>query len=94
MVDVPDASEAAKAQNNVYYWSDGKQMVATGGETTGRSSTIDQIPEAMQNAVISAENKTFYDGLGRRPDGHRAAPCSTWPRAARPRVARPSPSST
>ena len=27
--------------------------------STGRSSRIEQIPKAMQNAVISAENKTF-----------------------------------
>jgi len=32
MVGVPNEADAAKAQNNVFYWSNGKQMVATGGE--------------------------------------------------------------
>ena len=44
-------------------------MVATGGETNRQIVDLAQIPEAMQYAVISAENKTFYDDTGIDPMG-------------------------
>ncbi|MEV8565739.1 transglycosylase domain-containing protein [Streptomyces sp. NPDC051322] len=69
MVGVPDASKTSKAQNNVYYWADGSQMVATGGEINRQIVPLDQIPKAMQNAVVSAENKTFYQDSGIDPMG-------------------------
>ncbi|MEV6614600.1 transglycosylase domain-containing protein [Streptomyces sp. NPDC051051] len=69
MVAVPKVDETATAQNNVYYWSDGSQMVATGGETNRQIIDLSQIPEAMRWAVISQENKTFYDDSGIDPKG-------------------------
>jgi membrane peptidoglycan carboxypeptidase len=69
MVEVPDPNKTAKAQNNVYYWADGRQMAATGGEINRQIVGIEQIPEAMQNAVISAENKTFKTDSGIDPMG-------------------------
>ncbi|GHB25097.1 penicillin-binding protein [Streptomyces viridiviolaceus] len=69
MVGVPVVAETAKAQNNVYYWSDGSQMVATGGERNRQIINLSQIPKAMQNAVISQENKTFYEDSGIDPKG-------------------------
>jgi membrane peptidoglycan carboxypeptidase len=64
MVGVPNENTAAQSQNNVYYWADGKQMVATGTGVNRQNVNIAQIPEAMQNAVISAENKSFYTDPG------------------------------
>ncbi|MEU2420399.1 transglycosylase domain-containing protein [Streptomyces sp. NPDC007851] len=69
MVGVPDENTAAKSQNNVYYWANGQQMVATGTGANRQNVTIDQIPKAMQNAVISAENKSFYTDSGVDPMG-------------------------
>ncbi|CAL9512078.1 Biosynthetic peptidoglycan transglycosylase [Streptomyces sp. enrichment culture] len=70
MVSVPDEGHAAAlSQNNVYYWADGTQMVATGSGQNRQNVTIDRIPEAMQWAVISAENKTFYEDSGVDPRG-------------------------
>ncbi|MFD3438966.1 transglycosylase domain-containing protein [Streptomyces sp. NPDC058685] len=69
LVEVPDPTTAAEAQNNVYYWADGTQMAATGGEINRQIIGIDQIPQAMQNAVISAENKTFRTDAGVDPMG-------------------------
>ncbi|MEU4267844.1 transglycosylase domain-containing protein [Streptomyces sp. NPDC026092] len=66
---IPKVDEAATAQNNVYLWSDGSQMAATGGEVNRQIVGIGEIPEAMQNAVISAENKTFYADKGIDPMG-------------------------
>ncbi|MFH8976517.1 transglycosylase domain-containing protein [Streptomyces sp. NPDC017890] len=69
MVGVPNIDETATAQNNVYYWADGSQMVATGGERNRQSVDLAQIPKAMRNAVISQENKTFYSDSGIDPKG-------------------------
>jgi membrane peptidoglycan carboxypeptidase len=69
MVSVPDIAKTATAQNNVYYWSDGTQMVATGGETNRQIVNFSQIPKEMRWAVISQENKTFYDDNGIDPKG-------------------------
>ncbi|MFE0511010.1 transglycosylase domain-containing protein [Streptomyces sp. NPDC058964] len=69
MVSIPNENDAAKSQNNVYYWADNTQMVATGTGINRQNVTIDQIPEAMQWAVISAENKSFYQDSGVDPMG-------------------------
>ncbi|WP_405686236.1 transglycosylase domain-containing protein [Streptomyces sp. NBC_00057] len=69
MVDTPKVKDTAEAQNNVYFWDDGKQMVATGGEVNRQIIGYEQIPEAMRNAVISAENKSFEHDMGIDPMG-------------------------
>ncbi|KUH37100.1 MULTISPECIES: transglycosylase domain-containing protein [Streptomyces] len=69
MVELPDPDKAATAQNNVYYWSDGSQMAATGGEVNRQIIGYGDIPEAMQDAVVSAENKTFWTDSGVDPMG-------------------------
>ncbi|MFJ3715602.1 transglycosylase domain-containing protein [Streptomyces sp. NPDC090057] len=69
MVSIPNENDAAKSQNNVYYWADKSQMVATGTGVNRQNVTIDKIPEAMQYAVISAENKSFYQDSGVDPMG-------------------------
>ncbi|GAA3300633.1 hypothetical protein GCM10020295_41850 [Streptomyces cinereospinus] len=69
MVGVPNVAQAARAQNNVYYWSDGTEMVSTGGETNRQIINLSQIPKNMRNAVISQENKTFETDSGIDPKG-------------------------
>ncbi|RZU30004.1 membrane peptidoglycan carboxypeptidase [Streptomyces sp. BK022] len=69
LVSIPNENAAAESQNNVYYWGDGTQMVATGTGVNRQNLTIDKIPKAMQYAVISAENKSFYQDSGVDPMG-------------------------
>ncbi|MGP3998485.1 transglycosylase domain-containing protein [Streptomyces sp. 8N706] len=69
LVEKPNPNEAAEAQSNVYYWSDGTQMASTGGEVNRQIVPITSIPKSMQDAVISAENATFYDDSGVDPMG-------------------------
>ncbi|WP_078959688.1 transglycosylase domain-containing protein [Streptomyces sp. NRRL B-24085] len=69
LVSVPNVAETATAQNNVYYWSDDTEMVSTGGETNRQIVNLAQIPKAMQYAVVSQENKTFYTDSGIDPKG-------------------------
>ncbi|WP_367822240.1 transglycosylase domain-containing protein [Streptomyces sp. LMG1-1-1.1] len=68
-VEIPNEAETATSQNNIYYWADKSRMVATGSGTNRQIVPIEQIPTAMQNAVISAENKTFWDDSGVDPMG-------------------------
>jgi membrane peptidoglycan carboxypeptidase len=69
LVGVPNIDQTATAQNNVYYWANGSEMVATGGETNRQNVNLSQIPKAMQYAVISQENKTFETDSGIDPKG-------------------------
>ncbi|MEU1126579.1 transglycosylase domain-containing protein [Streptomyces sp. NPDC005899] len=69
LVTTPEVKDIAKAQNNVYYWSDNTQMVATGGSVNRQWIDYAQIPKDMRNAVISAENKSFKDDYGIDPMG-------------------------
>ncbi|MGW7311666.1 transglycosylase domain-containing protein [Streptomyces sp. NPDC054865] len=68
-VGTPDPNKAAEAQNNVFQWADGTQMVATGGSTNRQIVPIDQIPLSMRNAVIAAENESFETDKGVDPTG-------------------------
>ncbi|MDO0926871.1 transglycosylase domain-containing protein [Streptomyces sp. TG1A-8] len=69
MVSVPDVAKTAQAQNNVFYWSDGSVMVATGGEINRQIINYADIPKEMRFAVISQENKTFETDSGIDPKG-------------------------
>ncbi|MEV6113402.1 transglycosylase domain-containing protein [Streptomyces sp. NPDC052109] len=69
MVVIPNEAAVAKAQNNVFYWSDGSVMVATGGEVNRQNMNFASIPKEMRYAVISQENKTFETDSGVDPKG-------------------------
>jgi membrane peptidoglycan carboxypeptidase len=69
LVQVPDANKASESENNVFYWDDDTPMVSTGEGANRQIIGIEQIPKAMQNAVVSAENKTFYEDSGVDPMG-------------------------
>ncbi|MFC8954180.1 transglycosylase domain-containing protein [Streptomyces sp. NPDC057101] len=68
-VEVPDEALTATSQNNIYYWADKTRMVATGSGTNRQMVPFEKIPKSMQNAVISAENKTFWTDSGVDPMG-------------------------
>ncbi|MFI1615718.1 transglycosylase domain-containing protein [Streptomyces lydicus] len=68
LVNVPNESDAAKSQNNVYLWANGKIM-ARDGETNRQNVNINEIPKSMQDAAISAENASFRTDSGVDPMG-------------------------
>ncbi|GAA0469420.1 transglycosylase domain-containing protein [Streptomyces olivaceiscleroticus] len=69
-VDVPDPQKLSQVQKNVYYWSDDKPMVvAGGGELNRQIVPFSDIPKSMQNAVVSAENASFWTDSGVDPMG-------------------------
>ncbi|WP_410537582.1 transglycosylase domain-containing protein [Streptomyces sp. KL2] len=69
MVEVPSEKNAlALQQNNVYYWSDDTVM-ARAGKTNRQNMKLEDIPKSMQQAVVAAENATFWDDRGIDPVG-------------------------
>ncbi|MFF2545857.1 transglycosylase domain-containing protein [Kitasatospora sp. NPDC058063] len=64
IVPVPDPNAHAVAQNNIYLYADGSTEIARTGAVNRTDVTIDQIPLATQQAVVSAEDRTFYQNRG------------------------------
>ncbi|MFF3540778.1 transglycosylase domain-containing protein [Streptomyces platensis] len=62
-IDVPDENELARKQATVYHWSDGSEMVSVGA-VNRQNVTLDKVPDSVENAVIAAENATFYSDSG------------------------------
>ncbi|WP_255752454.1 transglycosylase domain-containing protein [Kitasatospora sp. A2-31] len=64
IVPVPDANAHAVAQNNIYLYADGTTEIARTGAVNRTDVTIEQIPLDTQHAVVSAEDRTFYQNRG------------------------------
>ncbi|MFF2141341.1 transglycosylase domain-containing protein [Kitasatospora sp. NPDC058190] len=64
IVPVPDPNAHAVAQNNIYLYSDGTTEIAHTGAVNRTDVTVDQIPLQTQQAVVSAEDRTFYQNRG------------------------------
>ncbi|MGV4929166.1 penicillin-binding protein [Streptomyces sp. BHT-5-2] len=62
-VDVPNENALAAREATVYYWADGSQMVSVGA-VNRQNISLDKVPKHVQNAVIAAENATFYEDHG------------------------------
>ncbi|MEU5430597.1 transglycosylase domain-containing protein [Streptomyces olivoreticuli] len=75
-VDIPDENAAAVQEANTYYWADGTQMVSI-GKVNRNIVRLSDVPESVQNAVIAAENETFYSDRGVSPKGIFRAIVST-----------------
>ena len=64
VVQVPDPNAAATAQSNVYYYADNKTEIGQTGQVNRVSVPIGQISQTMQQAAVSAEDRTFYTNRG------------------------------
>ncbi|GGY14039.1 transglycosylase domain-containing protein [Streptomyces djakartensis] len=62
--DIPDdINSYATQQDNVYYWSDGTPMARTGW-VQRQEMPLKDIPEDVREAVLAAENASFYSDPG------------------------------
>ncbi|MCA1783378.1 MAG: penicillin-binding protein [Intrasporangiaceae bacterium] len=61
---IPKPNDAALAQASVIYYADGETELDRLSEINRDSVTIDQIPEHVRNAVLAAEDRSFYDNDG------------------------------
>ncbi|MBF9068145.1 transglycosylase domain-containing protein [Streptacidiphilus fuscans] len=65
-VSIPSANAASQLQGNVYYWDDGKTVMATTGYNRQNVSLAD-VPQDIQHDFMAAEDETFETNSGVDP---------------------------
>ena len=69
-IDIPNGpDEFALAETSKVYYSDGVTEMATYAEQDREIVTTDQIPEHVKQAVVAAEDRSFYENSGIDPQG-------------------------
>ena len=66
---VPTANEVVTSEATIVYWADGKNEIGRLGESTRRSVPLDEVPLQVQQAILAAEDRTFYEHGGISPVG-------------------------
>jgi membrane peptidoglycan carboxypeptidase len=67
--DVPSPNEVSTSEATIVYYADGQREIGRLGEATRRSVELANIPEPVQLAVLSAEDRDFYNHGGISPVG-------------------------
>jgi membrane peptidoglycan carboxypeptidase len=62
--EIPEVNEVAAAQATIVYWNDGEREIARLGDTNRISVPLSDVPEDVQFAVLSAEDRSFYEHWG------------------------------
>ncbi|MCW2633842.1 MAG: Peptidoglycan glycosyltransferase [Blastococcus sp.] len=62
--EVPSPDSVQNAQTTIVYYADGKTEMARLGSENRTNVTLDQISQPAQNAVLAAENRSFYTDPG------------------------------
>ncbi len=63
MISIPAGNADAKLQSNVYKYSDGS-ILTRKGDVNRENVDLSQVPKAVQETFVAAENKTFYSDAG------------------------------
>ncbi len=66
---VPSPNEVSTSEATIVYWSDGTTELGRLGEATRRSVALADVPIEVQQAVLAAEDRTFYEHGGISPIG-------------------------
>jgi membrane peptidoglycan carboxypeptidase len=77
MTDIPEANDFSRSQATIVYWDDGKTELGRFSAENRESVDIEEIPQHVQQAVIAAEDRTFYENSGFDPVGIARAAWST-----------------
>jgi membrane peptidoglycan carboxypeptidase len=64
VISVPKPNDAALAQSTIVYYSDGHSEIGRFGEANRTIVPLDQIPLTLRQAVMSAEDRNFYQEGG------------------------------
>lgn len=67
--EVPTPNDLATSEATVVYYADGENEVGRLGESTRRSVPLTDIPIEVQQAVLAAEDRNFYNHGGISPIG-------------------------
>ena len=63
-IDIPDPNEDFQAQTTTVYYSDGKHVIGQFALQNRTSIDLEEMPEHVRDAVIAAENRSFYSDSG------------------------------
>lgn len=63
-VDIPDPNEDFEAQTSLIYYADGKTELGSFATQDRTSISYEQMPQTMKDAVVAAENQTFWTDSG------------------------------
>ena len=64
VVRVPDPNEQAQAQTSIIYFSDGQTEMHRFSEVNRESVPLSDVPQHVQDAMLAAEDRNFYDNPG------------------------------
>ena len=68
-IDIPDPNEGYESQTSYVYYADGKTVLGKFAEQNRTSIDLDQVPTHVQDAVVAAEDQTFWTNKGLDPKG-------------------------
>jgi len=68
-IDIPAANADFKTETTLVYYDDGKTEVGRFAEQNRTSIPLSKMPQNMQDAVVAAENRTFWEDRGIDPKG-------------------------
>ncbi len=66
---IPDPNEDFQTQTTFVYYSDGKTEIGRFADQNRTSVALSDVPKNVQDAVIAAEDRTFYTNRGIDPKG-------------------------
>ncbi len=66
---IPDADQFTTAQSTTIYYSDGKTEMGRLAEFNREIVDADEIPQHTKDAIVAAEDRSFYDNAGVSPTG-------------------------
>ncbi|HET7174056.1 MAG TPA: transglycosylase domain-containing protein [Nocardioidaceae bacterium] len=69
LVTIPSPNKAFQAQTTTIYYADGRHVIGTFAVQNRHSVPLAAVPTTTQDAVIAAENRTFYSDSGLDPRG-------------------------
>ncbi|MFP5345880.1 MAG: transglycosylase domain-containing protein, partial [Actinomycetes bacterium] len=64
LTDIPTPNEARQTETTTVYYADGKTPIGKFAVENREIVSADQIPETMKQAIIAAEDRSFYDNRG------------------------------
>lgn len=67
--EIPDPNEEVLHESTIVYWSDGKTELGRFEAQKRIPVRLDDIPQQLQDAVVAAEDRSFYENAGFDPVG-------------------------
>lgn len=68
-IDIPDPNKDFKAQTSFVYYADGKDEIGNFATQNRESIPLKEMPQTLQDAVVAAENRSFWTDKGIDPKG-------------------------